>query len=196
MDLQKGFCDQLTLEWFPTEVLIQIFSFLDARFLQETVSQLCSKFYAVISNEAYWKSRIKKKWPSKYPPITPTVELRWDQCAVEREEMLKRFGPEAQNFEGITITKTHYSACDAILLLPIQNQHLMVSGSRDRSLALWDVKGVKGSTGVLGVVSFPEASKVTEITGLSVVGSTASLGIGFTVSSIKSLTESEMMLSL
>ena len=64
MYLQKGFSDQLTLEWFPPEVLIQIFSFLDARFLQETVSQLCSKFYAVISNEAYWKSRIKKKWPS------------------------------------------------------------------------------------------------------------------------------------
>ena len=146
MDLQKDFSDQLTLEWFPPEILTQIFSFLDARFLQEIVSQLCSKFYAVISNEAYWKSRIKKRWPSKYPPIIPTVELKWDQCAVEREEMLKRFGPEAQNFEGITITKTHYSACDAILLLPIQNQHLMVSGSRDRSLALWDVKGVKGSS--------------------------------------------------
>ena len=44
------------------------------------------------------------------------------------------------------MSNTHYAACDTILVMPIPDRHLVVSGSRDRSLVLWDVKGRKPSS--------------------------------------------------
>ena len=109
------------------------------------VSKVSSKFLCILSDEAYWKLRIFKRWPSKYPPVPPTVPLNWAECAIEREEMVKRFQSGAKNFQSIIATNAHYSACDTILMLPIPDRYLAVSGSRDRSLVLWDVKGVKPS---------------------------------------------------
>ena len=127
------------------QILVKIFSFLDPRFLIEIVSEVSSKFSLMLHDENYWKFRIHKQWAYKYPPITPTIPLRWVECAIEREEMVKRFRTGAKNFQSIIVPNTHYSSCDTILMLPIPNRYLAISGSRDRSLVLWDVKGYKHS---------------------------------------------------
>ena len=60
--------------------------------------------------------------------------------------MVKRYGRQRKDkLQSIVVSNTHYAACDTILMLPIPDRYLAVSGSRDRSLVLWDVKGSKPS---------------------------------------------------
>ena len=119
---------------------------MEPRYLVDTVSKVCTKFSFLLSDEAYWKIRVFKQWTSKYPPVTPSLPLDWMKCTIEREEMVKRFGSGNTNIQSIVVSNTHYAACDTILILPIPDQYLVVSGSRDRSLVLWDVKGRKPSS--------------------------------------------------
>ena len=118
---------------------------MDPRYLAENVSKVCSKFSCLLSDEAYWKIRIFRKWPSKYPSITPTLPIDWIECAIEREEMVRRYGSRKNKLISIVEANRHYAACDTILIMPVPDRHLVVSGSRDRSLVLWDVRGDKPS---------------------------------------------------
>ena len=123
-----------------------IFSHLEPRYLLENVAKVCSKFSSLLLDEAYWKIRIFKQWPSKFPPVTPSLPLNWLEIAIEREEMVKRYGRKGNSkLQSIVVSNTHYAACDSILMLPIPDRYLAVSGSRDRSLVLWDVKGSKST---------------------------------------------------
>lgn len=61
--------DILHLTLLPYEVILHIFSFLDAKFMICTVSKVCRKFHHLINDVNFWKARIRKRWPNKYPAI-------------------------------------------------------------------------------------------------------------------------------
>lgn len=64
-----GVCSPLHLDDLPVEVLMYIFSFLDARFILRTLSKVCQLFHDLFSGDMYWKNRISKKWSKRYPPV-------------------------------------------------------------------------------------------------------------------------------
>ena len=94
------------------QILTKIFSFLEPRFLVENVSRVCNKFSCLLLDEAYWKIRVFKQWSAKYPPVTPSHPLDWLECAIEREEMVRRFDPRKNSIQSIVVSNTHYAACD------------------------------------------------------------------------------------
>ena len=58
-----------SLESLPCEVLLHICSFLDAPFLTDTFALICKQFQNLVNEENFWRLRIKKRWPKKYPVI-------------------------------------------------------------------------------------------------------------------------------
>ena len=125
------------LDSLPNEILIHICSFLDARFVLETVSQVCSRLQDLIADDSLWKIRTKRRFAktSPFPPIDPTSELKWRNICAEQEEFFAR--PQ----EGVVKAqvKGHYASVDALLLVPCGgDKELLISGSRDRSVGLWD----------------------------------------------------------
>ena len=65
--------DTLTLDKLPLELLIHICEFLDAGFIVHTFSKVCQLFKDLISGDAYWRTRIRKKWPKPYPPVSGKI---------------------------------------------------------------------------------------------------------------------------
>ena len=82
-----------------------------------------------------------KRWPSNYPPIPPTLPIDWVRCTIEREQMNRRYNKN--DLQSIVEKDRHYSACDTIIMMPNKERYLAISGSRDKSLVLWDVKSTK-----------------------------------------------------
>ncbi|XP_067124620.1 F-box/WD repeat-containing protein 9-like [Centruroides vittatus] len=126
------------LETIPTELFLLICSFLDAKFVIRTLSQVNKRFYDIIKEYTTWKFRITKRWPKKYPIVSVPDELfDWKKACVQREEQYKLWSQWETRMSYFCISRAHYAAVDVVHFL--EGSHLFVSGSRDRSLKLWDI---------------------------------------------------------
>lgn len=54
-----------TLIQLPPELILLIFSYIDARFTLTVLCQVCKLFNQLLSSEASWKTRFGKRWPSR-----------------------------------------------------------------------------------------------------------------------------------
>ena len=61
--------EALTLDLLPSDIFLHICSFLDAKFVIQTLSKVCSLFHQLIHDNTFWKIRLRKRWPKKYPAI-------------------------------------------------------------------------------------------------------------------------------
>jgi len=133
------------LECMPNEILIHILSFLDTRFVLEVVSLVSLRLQNLIADDSLWKIRTKRRLAKnssgstgggQYPPIDPTCELKWRNICAEQEEFFNLPQEDLVKAE----VKGHYASIDALLLVPFKSgqKELLVSGSRDRSVGLWD----------------------------------------------------------
>ena len=55
----------ITLTSLPPELVLLIFSYLDARFTLKVVCCVCKLFYHLLETESSWKSRFSKRWPAR-----------------------------------------------------------------------------------------------------------------------------------
>ena len=53
----------------PQEILVHIFSYIDADFLLEVVSRVCKELEAMLRNDQYWKLRLYKRFPKDFPIV-------------------------------------------------------------------------------------------------------------------------------
>ena len=65
----------------PPELLLVIFSFLEARFTLRVLPSVCQLFYELMSPESSWKTRFAKKWPHRdraedYNFVSRFVQIR------------------------------------------------------------------------------------------------------------------------
>ena len=139
----------LKLMDLPTEVLIHLFGFLDAGFVRTVLSRVNRRLAQLVADPIIWKLRIAYRFPAKYPPVVPE-ESQWDwakACSV-RENFHSQWSKHETTKDKVRVNG-HYSAVDAILLM---NQGLLVTGSRDRSLALWNVQQMDNNDGRSGLI--------------------------------------------
>ena len=57
--------NQLSLSTLPPELILVIFSYLDARFTLRVLPRVCRLFYNLLSPESSWKTRFGKRWPHR-----------------------------------------------------------------------------------------------------------------------------------
>ena len=53
----------------PMEVIFHIFSFLDIPFVVETLANVSCRFCDLLNDNIFWRTRLRKRWPKKYPAI-------------------------------------------------------------------------------------------------------------------------------
>ena len=66
---------ELSLDTLPSELFLHICSFIDAKFVIRTLSKVCKAFHTLIMDNTFWKVRIARRWPKKYPAIPGMVIL-------------------------------------------------------------------------------------------------------------------------
>ena len=142
--------DEITLESLPTEILLHILQFLDVRFIVEVLSCVSSKFLSISRNETTWKLRLSGRWPGQYPAVPADIDWTKACIAREEEETLWR----AHSITATVCSNAHYSSVDCVKIIG----DLVVSGSRDRGINIWNIDDV-----VQGItrprVKLPDAHK-------------------------------------
>lgn len=134
----------VNLDNLPVEIFLHICSFLDAKFLTDSLSLVCKRFNDILSDQSIWRSRLKKRWPNHKLPLMEFCgndTLTWTELCYHIEDELELWTKHKHTMRKIVWKDKHYSCVDAVKLL--NDGRIVVSGSRDRTLALWDV--VRGS---------------------------------------------------
>lgn len=57
--------NSLSLAGLPPELILVIFSYLDARFALRVLTGVCKLFHHLLSPESSWKTRFGKRWPQR-----------------------------------------------------------------------------------------------------------------------------------
>jgi len=128
----------IQLDTIPTELLLHILQFLEVKYIIKVVSRVCTYFNSIAKDEATWKIRIAKRWPGQYPAIPPSQPFDWTMACIAREEQTSQWGKVATIPTSITCSNAHYSSVDCVQVV----DRLVVSGSRDRGMNIWNVDQV------------------------------------------------------
>nr|XP_039253522.1 F-box/WD repeat-containing protein 9-like isoform X1 [Styela clava] len=126
----------------PQEVLLHIFSYIEADYLLNTVSDVCQFLKNLLSNEKYWRIRLFQRFPQPFP-IVQGDDLSWKEACKERELCEKTWKGLDMNNNMITLSETSGFATDAVHLM--KNRSLCICGSRDRSITVWKLNPEPGS---------------------------------------------------
>jgi len=61
------------LHLLSSDVIFYICSFLEAKFLLQSVSLVCKRFYHILSDVEFWRARLREQWQKKYPLVPGEV---------------------------------------------------------------------------------------------------------------------------
>ncbi len=140
---------ELNLVELPTEILIHICNFLDAAFVRTVLSRVNRRLATLALDPVLWKLRISARWPSKYPPISPEEPpWDWSKACASREKFSNSWS-KMDTIKDKVKVKGHYSSVDTVLLM---DHGLLVTGSRDRSIALWNVEQMQEDGNKSGLI--------------------------------------------
>jgi len=163
----------IKLDSLPNEVLLHILDYLDVKFIVDVLSRVNLKFKQFAENDATWRIRIHRRWPGQYPAIPlacDTVDsltihkkenenltnqnaensltdnqnqavrkFSWTEACINREESTRVWSDPDLYTSQVTCSNAHYSSVDCVKVLG----DLIVSGSRDRGINIWNVDDVK-----------------------------------------------------
>lgn len=128
----------LTLDILPSELLLLIFSYIEATDLIENVSKVCRKFFILLSS-TYWKTRLTMWYhPCKYPPVSVDHhDFDWMKACKETEYTYSLWQNNQEKLEHLSFANIQYGTVDALHLF--QDGKLLAAGSRDRSIKVFDL---------------------------------------------------------
>ncbi|XP_071952494.1 F-box/WD repeat-containing protein 9-like [Antedon mediterranea] len=137
--------EPLHLLVLPTEILLVIVGFLDPKFVIGKLSLVCKRFHKLVSQDAIWKMRIKKTYTGQYPVIAvDDGNFDWGQACYQIEKDCSLWSNYKENMDFYSLNCGHIASVDSVCLL--QNGDICVSGSRDRTMNVWDLRKLSKTT--------------------------------------------------
>ena len=144
---------EMRLDNLPLEILLHILQYLDVKFIVEVLSEVSSQFLSISLDQSNWRIRLSERWPGQYPAV-PTRNVDWTKACIAREMEQELWQSPDTNLQSIVCSNAHYSSVDCVKIIG----DLVVSGSRDRGINIWNIDDV-----VQGVskprFKFPDAHK-------------------------------------
>ncbi|XP_011810120.1 PREDICTED: F-box/WD repeat-containing protein 9 isoform X2 [Colobus angolensis palliatus] len=111
----------------PPELLLEICSYLDARLVLHVLSRVCHALRDLVYDRVTWRLRALHR-----------KNFDWPAACIALEEHLSRWAEDGRRAEYFCLANGHLAAIDSVLLL--QGGSLCLSGSRDRTVNLWDLR--------------------------------------------------------
>uniref|UniRef100_A0A0A9ZF69 F-box/WD repeat-containing protein 9 n=1 Tax=Lygus hesperus TaxID=30085 RepID=A0A0A9ZF69_LYGHE len=128
----------------PTEILIQIFDYLEPVFLLKTVALVCERFKSIISDGDYYRLCYYQAVWSRFPLIedVPMLRHKGKISCPELKELGKRLEEVCKRWSSPKPVQKFYSSygtvVDAVHIL--KNTSICAVGTRHKCVDLWDVR--------------------------------------------------------
>lgn len=136
--------NHLSLATLPPELILVIFSYLDARFTLRVLACVCRLFHNLLSPESSWKTRFGKQWPNRDRRGDYDYISSWKQICVQHEDMDEFWSDPDSTLDFYELKDQHFATVDAVHIM--KGGDLCISGSRDRAVGVWSLNALTDPT--------------------------------------------------
>ncbi|KAJ7386399.1 F-box/WD repeat-containing protein 9 [Desmophyllum pertusum] len=130
----------LSLAALPPELILVIFSYLEAQFTLRVLTCVCRLFHNLLSPESSWKTRFGKRWPQRDKREDFDYVSSWKSICVQHEDMDKFWRDPDSSLDFYELKDQHFATVDAVHVM--KSGDLCISGSRDRSVGVWSLNAL------------------------------------------------------
>lgn len=129
-----------SLATFPPELILVIFSYLDARFTLRVLACVCKLFHSLLSSESSWKTRFGKRWPRRNNREDYDFVSSWKRICVQQEDLDKFWHDPTSSLDFYQLKDQHFAPVDTVHIMNSAN--LCISGARDRAVGVWSLSAL------------------------------------------------------
>lgn len=138
--LQRTSKNPWSIVTLPPELILVIFSYLDARFTLRVLTCVCRLFYNLLSPESSWKTRFGKQWPRRDNREDYDYISSWKRLCVQHEDLDNFWYDPVSSLDFYQLGDQHFAPVDAVHIM--DSVDLCISGSRDRTIGIWSLSAL------------------------------------------------------
>ncbi|CAI2336986.1 unnamed protein product [Caenorhabditis sp. 36 PRJEB53466] len=134
--------EQKTLLSLPSELLCHLFTYLPPRQLITQIPLVCSRFNNILKDDKFWSGRIK----NEHQVRVPDCELKHLEYKPQKSFYAMSCQRERwRDWETQTVITApgHSATVDSVMLFQRNDKEFCLSGSRDRTIRLWNLENVR-----------------------------------------------------